>query len=152
VDTPAERGAGTLAPAAVPRDDPAVAEPAVRVIVVDDQPAFRRAAAGLVAATAGFLMAGEADNGEAALQLVQAGGPALVLMDIHMPGIGGIDAARQIRTLRPDVAVLLMSTYAPADLPSDATACGAVGYSHKERLGPDVLRHAWNHRTPGQRT
>lgn len=74
-------------------------------------------------------------------------GPLLVLMDIDMPGMGGAQAARLIWRARPE-AVLLMSTYDAAELPSDATSCGTAGYVHKERLDADALRQAWhNHLT-----
>nr|WP_281423407.1 response regulator [Nocardia tengchongensis] len=62
--------------------------PLVQVWIVDDRPAFRRAAAAMVAASAGFVLAGVADSGEAALELTRGAGAGLVLMDIHMPGMG----------------------------------------------------------------
>ncbi|MFE3187364.1 response regulator transcription factor [Nocardia sp. NPDC059240] len=120
----------------------------VPVWIVDDRPEFRRAAAALVAASTGFVIAGEADSGEAALDLTRDAGTGLVLMDINMPGIGGIEATRRIRAAHPRVAVWLMSTYDTSDLPHEVSQCGASGYVHKETLGPQLLRSIWNELTP----
>jgi DNA-binding NarL/FixJ family response regulator len=61
-------------------------------------------------------------------------------MDINLPGMSGIEATRRIVAARPDVAVVLLSTYQADDLPADARHCGAAGYVRKEDLTPQVLR------------
>ena len=98
----------------------------VRVWVVDDQASFRRATAATLDAMDDFVMAGECETGESAVELIRDGDADIVLMDIHMPGIGGIEATRRIRAARPDVIVVLMSTYDLDDLPAAAADCGAV--------------------------
>ncbi len=65
--------------------------------------------------------------------------PALVLMDIDLPGISGIEATRRVLSAAPDPAVILMSTYQATDLPDDARTSGARAYVNKEDLTPDVL-------------
>ena len=115
----------------------------VRVWVVDDQASFRLATAAAVAATADFVMAGACETGESAIELLRDGGAGIVLMDIHMPGMGGIEATRRIRAAHPDLMVLLMSTYDVEDLPPEAADCGAAAYLHKESLSPDVLTRLW---------
>lgn len=115
----------------------------VRVWVTDDQASFRRATAATIAAMDNFVMAGESETGESALAAIGADDADMVLMDIHMPGMGGIEAARQIRAAHPDVVLVLMSTYDIEDLPASASTCGATAYLHKERLGPDVLSRIW---------
>jgi DNA-binding NarL/FixJ family response regulator len=64
-------------------------------------------------------------------------------MDIHMPGMGGIEATRRIRATNPALTVLLMSTYDVEDLPAGAADCGAKAYLHKEHLSPDLLTRLW---------
>ncbi|MGB8505534.1 response regulator [Mycobacterium sp.] len=114
----------------------------VRVWVVDDQASFRRAAAATLAAMDAFVMAGECETGESAVDLIR-GDADIVLMDIHMPGMGGIEATRQIRAAHPDLIVVLMSTYDLDDLPAAASDCGAAAYLHKERLSPELLSRIW---------
>ncbi len=116
----------------------------VPVLIVDDQAPFRRAARAVMTATPGFEVVGEAESGEQALELVEELEPALVLMDINMPGINGCETTRRIVTAHPDVVVLLLSTYRADDLPADAATCGAAEYVHKEDFGPDVVLQAWD--------
>ena len=116
-----------------------MADPPVSVLIVDDQLPFRMAARSVVGATPGFEVVGEAKSGEEALDQVAALKPKLVLMDINMDGISGIEATRRITAAHPDTKVILLSTYDADDLPADARTCGAVGYVHKEQFGPDVL-------------
>jgi DNA-binding NarL/FixJ family response regulator len=116
----------------------------IPVVVVDDDAAFRAAAAALLGVADGFVVAAQADSWEAASGLLTDEVRVLVLMDINMPGVDGIAAAEIIRHDRPDVPVVLMSTYDPADLPAAALACGACAYIRKEQLDPALLRQAWN--------
>jgi len=120
-----------------------VREERVPVWVVEDQASFRLATAATVAATEDFVMAGECETGESAIELLRDGGAGIVLMDIHMPGMGGIEAARRIHAAHPDLMVLLMSTYDLEDLPTGAAECGAAAYFHKENLHPDLLTRLW---------
>lgn len=138
-----ESGVCTMVRGKSARHDGTVADERVRVWVVDDQATFRRATAATLDAMDDFVMAGECETGETAVELISDGDVDIVLMDIHMPGIGGIEAARQIRTARTDLMVVLMSTYDVEDLPAAAANCGAVSYLHKEHLSPDLLRRIW---------
>jgi two-component system, NarL family, invasion response regulator UvrY len=131
-----------VGPASHRRDNAAVAG-TVRVLIVDDQAPFRRAAKAVLAATPEFEAVGEAESGEQALELAHELAPALVLMDINMPGIDGIEASRRIIANMPGTVVVLLSTYQADDLPGDAASCGAAGYVHKEDFGPTVLRDIW---------
>jgi DNA-binding NarL/FixJ family response regulator len=116
----------------------------VPVLIVDDQAPFRRAARAVLAATPGFDPVGEAESGEQALDLVESLAPALVLMDINMPGIDGIESTRRIVGDHPGTVVFLLSTYRADDLPEGAKSCGAAGYIHKEEFGSAVLRDLWD--------
>jgi two-component system, NarL family, invasion response regulator UvrY len=119
----------------------------VGVLIVDDQAPFRRAAKMVLAATPGFDVIGEAESGEEAVELFDTLAPGLVLMDINLPGINGIEATRRITDAHPDATVLLLSTYQAADLPSGADSCGAAGYVNKEEFGPAVVLDVWSKRT-----
>ncbi len=116
-----------------------MADQATTVLIVDDQMPFRMAARSVVGVTPGFEVVGEAKSGEEAIEQVEALHPELILMDINMDGISGIEATRRITTEHPEVKVILLSTYDEEDLPADARSCGALGYVHKEQFGPDVL-------------
>ena len=119
------------------------------VLVVDDQAPFRSAARAVLRRLEGFEFAGEASSGPEAIELVDRLHPALVLMDINMPEMNGIEATRQITTAHPDVVVILCSTYDAADLPPAASASGATAYVNKERLAADTLRRLWEERDSG---
>lgn len=113
------------------------------VLVVDDQAPFRRAASTVVKLTPGFEVVGEADSGESAVEMVERLHPGLVLMDINMGGINGIEATRRITSSHPEVAVVLLSTYQADDLPADAASSGMAAYVNKDEFGPVVLRELW---------
>lgn len=121
-------------------DRPDCAAATVTVLIVDDQPPFRAAARSLVSVLKGWEVVGEVDNGEDAVARALATEPNIVLMDINLPGISGIEATRQILAALPEVRVILLSTYQADDLPDDAMNCGARAYVRKEDLTPRVLR------------
>jgi DNA-binding NarL/FixJ family response regulator len=121
-------------------------EAPVRVLIVDDQAPFRLAAEQVVEATDGFEVVGAAASGEAAVDAARVLRPDLVLMDVHLPGIDGLEATRRILAgrdgPRPPV-VLLLSTYEEADLGLRVADCGAAGYLTKRAFGPPRLRAVW---------
>jgi two-component system invasion response regulator UvrY len=116
----------------------------VTVLAVDDQEVFRRVVRELLDAAEGFEQVGEACSGEEALAQVKDLHPDLVLLDVRMPGIGGIEAARRMTKLVPDTVVVLISLEGLADLPSAATAVGAATQLRKQDLSPLALRELWN--------
>jgi DNA-binding NarL/FixJ family response regulator len=118
----------------------------VSVLVVDDQAPFRLAARAVVRRAEGFDLAGEAGSGEEAVALAQELHPELVLMDINMPGINGIEATRQLVAADPTTTVFLCSTYQLSDLPPDAVTSGARAYINKEELNAELLQHLWDER------
>lgn len=124
----------------------AVITETVAVLIVDDQAPFRAVARTVVTVSPGFAVAGEAASGEEAVELADSLRPQVVLMDINLPGINGIEATRRIVAAHPATTVILLSTYQAGDLPADAADCGAARYVHKEDFGPDVLRAVWDAR------
>jgi DNA-binding NarL/FixJ family response regulator len=119
------------------------------VLVVDDQAPFRLAAKAVLRRLDCFELAGEAASGPEAIELAARLRPELILMDINMPQMSGIEATRQIMAADPDVVVILCSTYAVTDLPAAAAASGASGYVHKEQFGGAELRRLWANRNAG---
>jgi DNA-binding NarL/FixJ family response regulator len=117
------------------------------VLIVDDQEPFRMAARMVVEATEGFDVVGESETGEAAVDMARDLNPDLVLMDVNLPGINGLEATRQI--LREAergtdrVVILLLSTYEEAEYAPRAAECGAAAYIPKSSFGPDRLADAW---------
>jgi DNA-binding NarL/FixJ family response regulator len=116
----------------------------VRVLIVDDQEPFRLAARMVVDATDGFEVVGEAETGESSVEMARELGPDLVLMDVNLPGINGLDATRQILAGRSaPVIVLLLSTYEEEEYAPRAAECAAAAYIPKAVFGPDRLESAW---------
>jgi DNA-binding NarL/FixJ family response regulator len=116
---------------------------AVRVLIVDDQEPFRMAARMVVDATDGFDVVGEVETGEDAVEAAGRLDPDLVLMDVNLPGINGLDATRQILEGSDRVVILLLSTYEEEEYGPRAAACGAAAYIPKSSFGPDRLTDAW---------
>ena len=116
----------------------------VRVLIVDDQEPFRMAARMVVEATDGFEVVGEVETGEDSVTMASELSPDLVLMDVNLPGINGLDATRQIIAADPGRSVvLLLSTYEEEEYAPRAAECGAAAYIPKSAFGPDRLEDAW---------
>ena len=118
---------------------------AVRVLIVDDQEPFRSAAKMVVELTEGFEVAGEAGSGEDGLSMFADLAPDLVLMDIKMPGMDGLEATRQILEDDPDARVVVLSTYEAAEFEQLAHEAGAIAFISKSDFGPGRLVEAWSH-------
>ncbi len=118
----------------------------VRVLVVDDQDFFRGVLCELVSATSGFTVVGKATCGEEALNAADSLSPEFVLMDVRMPGLGGIETARVMMERDPHLVVLLVSAQELPELPHAAFAGPAVSFAHKRDLRDSVLRKAWDGR------
>jgi DNA-binding NarL/FixJ family response regulator len=116
---------------------------AIRVLVVDDHESFRRVAAKVVELTGGFVVAGSVGSAEESIIAAEAIRPDLVLMDISLPGIDGIEATRLLRAMARPPVVILLSTYDEADFGARARECGAADYIAKSAFGTDRLAAAW---------
>ena len=116
----------------------------VRVLVVDDQAAFLRAMASVVRETAGFDVVGEASSGEECLAVASELLPDLVLMDVNLPGIDGLEATRRLLGRDFPAVVLLLSTYDEDDGEHFVAESGASAYVTKSAFGPDQLEEVWS--------
>jgi DNA-binding NarL/FixJ family response regulator len=115
----------------------------VTVLIVDDQASSRTAARGVVAATPGFDAVGEAASGEEALETARALEPDLVLVDVVMPGLDGLETSARLGVAVPGSVVVLVS--ADGDVPSvERAAAGAAAFVHKEAFTPGALRAIWD--------
>lgn len=115
----------------------------VRVVLVDDQESFRSAARMVLDMTSGFELIGEAETGEDGLGLVATVQPDLVLMDIGLPGIDGLEATRRLSGLGLQARVIVLSTYEASEYEAKALAAGAIAFISKSDFGPDVLQQVW---------
>ena len=115
----------------------------VHVLICDDQEAFRSAAREVVNAAVGFEVVGQVETGEESVVAAGRLHPDLVLMDVHLPGIDGLEASRRIRAADPRVAVLLLSTYDPEEFSARIAASGAIAFISKATFGTDVLMEVW---------
>jgi DNA-binding NarL/FixJ family response regulator len=117
----------------------------VKVLIVDDQAPFREAARAVVEATDGFAVVGESETGEASVKATRDLHPDLVLMDVNLPGINGLEATREIlKDSNGVVVVLLLSTYEEEEYGPKAAECGASAYIPKSKFEPDRLAEAWS--------
>ena len=116
----------------------------VKVLTVDDQAVFRHAARDVISATGGFEAVGDVGSGEEAVAAVERLRPDLVLLDVRMPGIGGIEAARRITETHPGTVVVLISIEDSDEFADDARAAGAAALVRKQDFGPALLRSIWD--------
>lgn len=103
----------------------------LRVLVVDDHPAFRRALTSALKMVRGIEVAGEAGGGVAATQQAHDLDPDVVLMDLSMPDLDGIDAMREIHKKKPDLPVVILTAHADPGVEKEARAAGASGFLAK---------------------
>ena len=120
----------------------------VGVVTVDDQAHFRCAAGDVIAATPGFTTVGEASSGQEALAIMESAAPQLVLLDIRMPEMDGIETARRIKAEHPEVVVVLVTIQGRDEVPTAASDCGAAALVYKQEFKPSLLRRIWSEHGP----
>jgi DNA-binding NarL/FixJ family response regulator len=103
----------------------------VRVLVVDDHPAFRRALTSALRMVDGFEVAGEAGGGVAACREAEAIEPDVILMDLSMPDLSGIDAMKRIHEKKPRLPVVILTAHADPGVEKEAREAGASGFLAK---------------------
>jgi len=112
----------------------------VRVVVVDDQTIVREGLITLLETMPGVEVVGAASDGEAAIAVVAATAPDVVLMDLRMPRMDGVEATRRIRAEHPDSQVVVLTTYADDDSIMGALTAGALGYLTKDAGREHIAR------------
>ncbi|MCA9927643.1 MAG: response regulator transcription factor, partial [Anaerolineales bacterium] len=116
-----------------------MSEQSIRILIADDHPVFRFGLRALLEAQSDMVVVGEAEDGETAVTLTQSLQPDVVLMDINMPGINGIEATKQIADVLPETAVLIITMF-DDDTVFTAMQAGARGYLLKGAQGDETLR------------
>jgi len=117
-----------------------VAMALVRVLLVDDHEIARKGIRSVLTADASLVIVSEASDGEEAVQKSDELHPDVILLDITLPGINGIDAARQIRGVSPNSRIIFLSQHDSIQIAKDALSVGAQGYVVKSDAGRDLLR------------
>ena len=126
-----------------------MSNPGIRVLTADDQRVVREGLAMLLGLLPGVEVVGTAANGEEALALADELRPDVILMDLRMPRVDGVEATRRLRTSHPEIKVVVLTTYADDRSVIDALRAGALGYLTKD-AGADEIRQALQRVTSGQ--
>ena len=106
--------------------------PMVNILIVDDHELVRAGLKGILAVSSEYQVVGEAETGEQALELIKELQPDLVLMDINMPGIGGLEATRKLKQANPEIKVIVLTMHKEGPFPSNLIKAGAKGYITKD--------------------
>ncbi|WP_256855695.1 response regulator [Ornithinimicrobium cryptoxanthini] len=115
----------------------------VRVLLVDDQPRYMQALASVVGETVGFTVVGQAGTGEECLRLAPTLRADLVLLDVNLPGLDGVEVARRLRGGDAPPVVVLLSTYDEEAGERFVVESGANAYVTKSAFAPELLTRMW---------
>jgi NarL family two-component system response regulator LiaR len=125
--------------------------PTIRVFLADDHPIVRRGIADLLETEEGFSMVGEATNGEEAVAGIATAQPDVILMDLVMPIMDGIEAIRRIKANQPEAKILVLTSFATDDKVFPAIKAGALGYLIKDTTPEELvnaIRQVYQGQTP----
>jgi DNA-binding NarL/FixJ family response regulator len=112
---------------------------AIAVSIVEDDPQARKIIAGWIGSAAGFRLAGEWGDAESALKRLPENKPDVVLMDINLPGMNGVEAVRKLKADLPDTQFVMLTVYEDADHIYNALSAGATGYLLKQTPREELL-------------
>jgi DNA-binding NarL/FixJ family response regulator len=111
----------------------------IRVVVVDDHPMLRQGTQALLERTADIQMVGATGEGSAVFRLLQSQRPDVLVLDVHLPDMSGVEVARQVRAEFPEVAVLVLTGYEEAGYIRALVRLGVRGYLGKSASGEDIV-------------
>ncbi|HEY4390084.1 MAG TPA: response regulator transcription factor [Paenibacillus sp.] len=111
----------------------------IRVLIADDQPLIRSGLGFIIKVQKNMEWCGEAGNGHEAIQLALKERPHIILMDVQMPGINGIEATRELKRLLPDTKVMILTTFDLEEYVYEGIRAGAVGYLLKDAEPEELL-------------
>ncbi len=112
----------------------------ISILIADDEPAFRSGLRALLRSVADLDLVGDATTGDEAIRLAADLQPDIILMDINMPGVNGIEATRRILTTSPHIGILMLTMFEDDDSVFAAMRAGARGYLLKGALKAEILR------------
>ena len=130
----------SLADAVVPREPDERSGGIVRILVADDQEAVRKRICAILVSRRDFEVCAEASTGMEALEKAKALNPDLIILDITMPVLNGLDAARLIRAAMPTASILILSVHQSKQLVAEARRIGVQGYVTKEEGGRRLVQ------------
>ena len=111
-----------------------------RVLIVDDHAVIRRGVQGILSTYPEWVLCGEADNGQDAIRLAGELKPEVVIMDVSMPGLNGLEATRIMREVLPETKVLLLTLHSSSEFVRSAFRAGARGYVLKSDAESELVR------------
>lgn len=112
----------------------------LRIVIADDHPVFRSGLRQIIEAEPSFDVVGEAGDGQSALQLIQTLDPAIVILDVAMPGLDGLSVVNHLREAASTVKVIFVTMYREEDIFKQAVEAGVKGYVLKDSAGIDIVR------------
>jgi DNA-binding NarL/FixJ family response regulator len=113
--------------------------PTIKILIADDHEVVRHGVRDLLAAQPGWVICSEAASGREALKLIEGEQPGVAILDLSMPGLNGMDAARQIRKLSPDTRVIIFTMHETEELVREVFRSGAHGYVLKSDAGTHLV-------------
>ena len=111
---------------------------AIRVALVEDHQLVRAGIRSLLEAASGIEVVGEAGDGREALEMLESVRPDVVILDVTMPGLNGLETATRVRKAQPDIRILMLSMYANEEYVAQAMRAGARGYIFKDSAATDL--------------